>query len=67
MNTQQPSAQTRQKYTVVQKLEEEIELLKSTMSKINPGSQDPGDIWALTVYQKVISRRERLAQLFSTV
>jgi hypothetical protein len=48
----------------MQKLEEELELLKSAMSKIDPASKDPSDIWALPVYRKIISRREKLAQLF---
>lgn len=47
---------------VLDKLDEEIALLKEAMAKIDPHSKDPGDLWALPIYQKIIKRRERLAQ-----
>ena len=47
---------------VLQKLDEELALLKEAVSKIDPNSKDPGDLWAIPIYQKIIARRERLAQ-----
>lgn len=51
---------------VLQKLDAEIALLKEAMSKIDPNSSDPGDLWAIPIYQKIIQRRERLAQCLSS-
>ena len=50
---------------VLQKLDDEITLLKEAMAKIDPGSKDPGDLWAIPIYQKIIQRRERLAEALS--
>ena len=47
---------------VLQKLDAEIALLKEAMAKIDPNSNDPGDLWAIPIYQKIIERRERLVQ-----
>ena len=49
-------------HAVLQKLDEELALLKETMAKIDPNSKDPGDLWAIPIYQKIIARRERLAK-----
>ena len=47
---------------VLQRLDEELALLKDAMSKIDPDSKDPGDLWAIPIYQKIIARRERLVK-----
>jgi hypothetical protein len=47
---------------VLDKLDEEIALLKETMAKINPNSKNPSDLWAIPIYQKIIKRREKLAE-----
>lgn len=47
---------------VLQKLDAEIALLKEAMAKIDPNSDNPSDLWALPIYQKIIKRRERLAE-----
>jgi hypothetical protein len=47
---------------VLEKLDEEIALLKEAMAKIDPNSKDPGDLWAIPIYQKIIKRREKLAE-----
>lgn len=44
---------------VVRKLDGELSLLRSAMSKIDLHSGDPGDQWALPIYEKAIQRRER--------
>jgi hypothetical protein len=49
-------------HVVLQKLDEEIALLKEAMAKIDPCSKDPGDLWALPIYQKIIKRREKLVE-----
>lgn len=49
-------------HIVLQKLDEEIALLKEAMAKIDPYSKDPGDLWALPIYQKIIERREKLVE-----
>lgn len=51
--------------TVLQKLDDELVLLKGAMAKIDPNSKDPGDLWAIPIYQKIIARRERLLQCLS--
>ena len=47
---------------VLEKLDEELALLREAMAKIDPNSKDPGDLWAIPIYQKIIARREQLAQ-----
>lgn len=49
-------------HVVLQRLDEELALLKASMAKIDPNSKDPGDLWALPIYQKIIKRREQLAE-----
>ena len=46
---------------VLQRLDDELALLKEAMAKIDPNGKDPGDLWAIPIYQKIIQRRERLA------
>ena len=46
---------------VLQHLDAEIALLKEAMAKIDPNSDNPGDLWAIPIYQKIIKRRECLA------
>jgi len=47
---------------VLQKLDDELALLREAMAKIDPNSKDPSDLWAIPIYQKIIARRERLAE-----
>ena len=47
---------------VLRKLDEELALLREAMAKIDPNSKDPGDMWAIPIYQKIIARRENLAR-----
>ncbi len=46
---------------VLQKLDDELALLREALSKIDASSKDSGDLWAVPIYQKIIARRERLA------
>lgn len=49
---------------IINKLHNEIALLEEMLAKIDPGSQDPGDRWAIAIYRKIIKRREKLAECF---
>ncbi len=54
-------AATFTRQVIVSKLEQEICLLRETLAKIDPMSDDPGDQWAIPIYQKIIQRRQQLA------
>jgi hypothetical protein len=47
---------------LLQRLDEEIALLREAMAKIDPNSRATGDLWAIPIYQKIIKRRKRLAE-----